>query len=86
MTQSLVAVRVNARAEDGVLAIRVQDRSGCNEEALRGVGLSNLSERIVRLYGPDYGITSRNDEEGIEIIVKLPLKFAEDKASSESRA
>ncbi len=83
---SLVAVRVSARAEDGALAIRVHDRSGCSEEALRSAGLANLGERIVRLYGSDYGITSRNDEEGIELIVKLPLKFAEDRLPSEARA
>ncbi len=74
---SLVAIRVNVRAEGQTLVIRVHDRSGCGEEMLRGAGLANVAERITRLYGPGYGLSSRPDEEGIELIVKLPLRIAE---------
>ena len=73
--QSLVAVRVNVRREDGVLVVRVRDRGpGCSVSA-RGVGLANITARIQTLYGDNYGITlTEADEGGAEVQVRLPLQ------------
>ncbi len=73
-------VKVNIKAEGKYLLIKVendgQTLSQSHTELLqKGVGLSNLNDRLKNLYGSDYFFELRNKESGngVETLVKIPM-------------
>ena len=72
---TLVAVRVFVRAEGDSLVIRVRDHSHCEDQSPHSVGVVNAAARIAQLYGAGFGVSSERTAEGIEVTVRLPLRF-----------
>ncbi|MCB1568278.1 MAG: histidine kinase [Xanthomonadales bacterium] len=74
-SMTLVAARISVRAEDGVLVIRVRDQSRHEHPSSQSMAITNAADRIAKLYGPGYGLTSEVLEEGTQITVRLPLRL-----------
>ncbi|WP_199615795.1 sensor histidine kinase [Paenibacillus alkalitolerans] len=75
-------IRISVRrVDDGMLievednGIGLQEASGRRRDRMRGIGLSNVRERIRYLYGGSFGVTVVNGEErGAKAAVRLPLR------------
>jgi signal transduction histidine kinase len=73
-------VCVAAHRDDGRLVLQVSDTGvGLGSDAAacltRGVGLSNISQRLARLYGGDQRLAIANrDGGGAEVTLSLPYR------------
>lgn len=73
------AVRVAAARRDGRLRLSVyNDGPGFPDDwrTAGGVGLANLRTRLQILYGEDAALTPGRTEDGVEVVVTLPLETA----------
>ena len=75
-------------AENKQLVIRVENNGALLKESptallKKGIGLSNINDRLQNLYGQHYlyEIKNKDDHSGVETIVKIPTKFNVLKAS-----
>jgi two-component system, LytTR family, sensor kinase len=74
-------VVITVKAEGDELVIKVENNgatltAGSSDLMLKGLGLSNLNDRLKNLYGTDYFFEIRNKAEageGVETVVRVPL-------------
>lgn len=70
--QTLLAVKLQAREQDGRLLLQVSDQGG-GGDGEPDIGLDNAAERIRRLYGEGFGLHREAAPEGSRLTVELPL-------------
>jgi signal transduction histidine kinase len=75
------AVMIRAAVDDGTLQLAVHD-TGVGIRAAdsvfdRGIGLRNVRDRLVKLYGPEYAPTIRTaNGEGTTVMLRIPVATA----------
>ena len=74
---TLVAARISVRAEGDGLVLRVRDQGQHAETSSQTLAITNAVDRIAKLYGAGYGVSSTPTEEGSEVTVRLPLRLPE---------
>ena len=74
---------INAINENDILALTIRDsgsRKPAGSEIIKGVGLSNSEERLLKLYGNNASLSigPSGDEEnhGMEVTIRIPLQYA----------
>ena len=78
-----IYISARIQGEDVVLSVR-DDGVGIPEEKLatilasepaeRGIGLKNVSERILLNFGPSYGVTITSEEDvGTQVEIRMPV-------------
>ena len=82
-------ITISARLRDALVEIAVQDNGvGMSEEALRdslrrGIGLTNVRERLRSLYGESFSIEMESRQgQGTIVRISVPLQFAREAPAS----
>jgi sensor histidine kinase YesM len=76
------SVRIQAKSESGRLHILVQDTgpgfsvAPASRDEHAGVGLANVSRRLVLCYGPDAAVRIASDPGGAVVSFVVPCEFA----------
>lgn len=73
-----VTITITARRNGGHMNVSVRDTgAGTGSGNSSGHGLRNLRERLQRLYGDDHGLAVRDDDQGFEVAVRIPVRAKE---------
>lgn len=93
-----IQIKITARISDSVMQISIKDNgAGILRRNLKkvlskgfgsgiGIGLSNVNERLISLYGEDYGLAILSvPRKGTEVKIKIPISGEIDEAQSTYR-
>lgn len=74
----VLVIRISVREKQGNIELRVWNNgeelpSGFNGEY--GVGLSNIKERLINLYGHDHSFNMMNKDKGVETVICFPKSY-----------